>query len=148
MLSKHLEIFLLIQLIMVFFAYSEAVLEGEEGWAKDRKCWRFKISRHHDYTSYHIITYFVVFPLAIIILPQLLAGFSWSLAWLLFGSYLIGTILEDFMWFVLNPARPFSKWNPIDVPWYPWMKIGKISVPVAYVIKAAAGVAILIYLVK
>ena len=147
-MNKNLEIFILIQLIMIGFAYSEAVLEGKEGWAKDRKCWRFKISKNHDYTSYHLITYYFVFPLAIIILPQVLAGFSWNLTWLLFGSYLTGTILEDFMWFVFNPERPFSKWNPVDTYWYPWIRISRISIPLAYLVKLIAAILIFTLLIK
>lgn len=143
----NLMIFGVIQLAMISFAYSEAVLEGEEGWAKDKIVWRFKILKNHDYTSYHLITYFIVFPFIIILLPLIISGFSAHLFWLLFASYLIGTIVEDFMWFVFNPCRPFSKWNPLETTWYPWIKYKKFAIPVSYFVKAVAGILILIYLV-
>lgn len=140
-------IFSIVQIAMICFAYTEAVLEGPEGWAKDRKVWRFKIHQRYDYTSYHLVTYYLLFPIIVIGLPLAVAGFSMSLLWLLLASYLIGTILEDFFWFVFNPERPFSKWNPTDTTWYPWFKFGRFYTPVSYIVKFLAGVLILIYLV-
>lgn len=140
-------IFSIIQVAMVAFAYSEAVLEGEEGWARDKKCWRFRINKNYDYTSYHLITYYILFPILIIFLPLSIVGFQSHLFWLLLASYLIGTIFEDFMWFVFNPVRPFAKWNPEETTWYPWVKIGKFASPLSYVVKLAMGILILIYLV-
>lgn len=145
--NKQIYVFLLIQLAMISFSYTEAVLEGYEGWAKDRKVWRFKVSRNHDYTSYHLVTYYILFPLVIIALPLLVAGFSWQLFWLLLASYLIGSIFEDFMWFVFNPERPFNKWNPKDTTWYPWLVIKRFALPVSYVVKFVIGVLMLVFLV-
>lgn len=145
--EKKTIIFLVVLLAMIAFSYTEAVLEGYEGWAKDRKVWRFKISKNHDYTSYHLVTYYLLFPLILILLPLVIAGFSWPLLWLLVASYMIGTIFEDFMWFVFNPERPFSKWNPKDTTWYPWLIVKRFSLPVSYVVKFILGVLILIYLV-
>ena len=145
--NKQIYVFLLIQLAMISFSYTEAVLEGYEGWAKDRKVWRFKVSRNHDYTSYHLVTYYILFPLVIIALPLLVAGFSWQLFWLLLASYLIGIIFEDFMWFVFNPERPFNKWNPKDTTWYPWLVIKRFALPVSYVVKFVIGVLMLVFLV-
>ena len=145
--NKQIYVFLLIQLAMISFSYTEAVLEGYEGWAKDRKVWRFKVSKNHDYTSYHLVTYYILFPLVIIALPLLVAGFSWQLFWLLLASYLIGSIFEDFMWFVFNPERPFKKWNPKDTTWYPWLVIKRFALPVSYVVKFVIGVLMLVFLV-
>lgn len=144
---NELKIFLTIQAAMVAFAYSESVLEGPEGWARDKKVWRFKIGKNHDYTSYHVVTYYILFPILLFILPFVLVGFSWHLAWVLLASYLIGTIIEDFMWFVFNPCRPFYKWNHVDTTWYPWIKIGKFSLPASYVLKGTVAFLIFIYLV-
>lgn len=145
--NKQIYVFLLIQLAMISFSYTEAVLEGYEGWAKDRKVWRFKVSKNHDYTSYHLVTYYILFPLVIIALPLLVAGFSWQLFWLLLASYLIGSIFEDFMWFVFNPERPLKKWNPKDTTWYPWLVIKRFALPVSYVVKFVIGVLMLVFLV-
>lgn len=145
--NKQIYVFLLIQLAMISFSYTEAVLEGYEGWAKDRKVWRFKVSINHDYTSYHLVTYYILFPLVIIALPLLVAGFSWQLFWLLLASYLIGSIFEYFMWFVFNSERPFKKWNPKDTTWYPWLVIKRFALPVSYVVKSVIGVLMLVFLV-
>lgn len=146
-LSKEALIFFIVQFAMVAFAYSEAVLEGEEGWARDKKCWRFKTYKNYDYTSYHLVTYYILFPLIIIILPVAVAGFDRQLFWLLLASYMIGTILEDFMWFVFNPVRSFTTWNHKETTWYPWVKIGKFATPFSYIFKFVLGTLILIYLV-
>lgn len=146
-LQKEALIFFIVQVAMVAFAYSEAVLEGEEGWARDKKCWRFRTIKNYDYTSYHLVTYYILFPILIIFLPLAVSGFDSKLFWLLVASYLIGSILEDFMWFVFNPVRSFSTWNHKDTTWYPWVKIGKFATPWSYLIKLALGVMILIYLV-
>lgn len=147
MINHKLEIFLIIQAAMVAFAYSEAVLEGEEGWARDKKCWRFRTIKNYDYTSYHLVTYYILFPIIIIFLPIVVVGYTPQLFWLLFASYLIGTILEDFMWFVFNPCRPFSTWNHKETTWYPWIKIGKFASPLSYIVKLVLGVLIFIYFV-
>ncbi len=144
---QMLIIFVLVLIAMVAFAYSEAVLEGEEGWARDKKCWRFRYHKNYDYTSYHVITYYILFPILIILLPIAVAGFSFQLLWLLLSAYLIGSILEDFMWFVFNPVRSFASWNPKDTTWYPWIKIGKFATPLSYFVKFLLGLAILIFLV-
>lgn len=117
-------------------------MEGPEGWAKDKSVWRFKIGKDQDYTSYHIAIFFLALPLMIIVLPLMAAGFSWRLFYLLLGSYIFGTTLEDFFWFVFNPDRPFRSWNPNDTKWYPWFKLGRFSIPVAYVYRAIVCVII------
>jgi len=139
-------IFLIIMIAMASFAYTEAVLEGDEGWAKDKKVWRFKIGWGYDYTSYHIVAYYVLFPILIIVLPLAIAGFSWSFFWFLLSSYLLGTIIEDFLWFVFNPKRPLRMWNPKETKWYPWVKYGKVALPVSYVVKFILAIIILVYL--
>lgn len=133
---------------MIAFAYSEAVLEGEEGWARNKKVWRFKISRNHDYTSYHVVTYYILFPILLFVLPSILVGFSWRLTWILLISYLIGTILEDFMWFVFNPYRPFYKWNHVDTTWYPWIKVGRFALPLSYVTKLFLAAVVFVYFIR
>lgn len=140
-------VFCLIMVSMAAFAYVEAVLEGDEGWARDKKVWRFKIGWGYDYTSYHIVTYYFLFPLLVILLPLSIAGFSWSFFWFLLASYLLGTIIEDFLWFVFNPKRPFRSWNPDQTKWYPWVKFGRVALPVSYVIKLIAAILILQFLV-
>lgn len=146
--EKEWSLFIVIQIAMVVYAYCEAVLEGEEGWAKDRSVWRFKIYKDFDYTSYHIAIYFIALPLLIIALPLLASGFSWRLFWILYDSYLLGTMFEDFMWFVFNPRRSLSRWNPRETTWYPWLQIKKFYLPWSYVYKPIMAAIIYYYLIR
>lgn len=140
-------IFIIIQFSMVAFAYTEAVLEGKDAWARNRKVWRFKIGGRYDYTSYHLVAYYLLFPLLIIALPLVISGFNWSLFWFLLGAYLIGTIIQDFFWFIFNPEWSLKQWNPNDVDWYLWIAIGKFHVPVSYAVKFCIAILIFLYVV-
>jgi hypothetical protein len=52
---------------------------------------------------------------------------------ILVSAYFTGTILEDFLFFVVNPKINFRKdFNSKFVYYYPWLKIGKFEVPLFY----------------
>jgi hypothetical protein len=48
---------------------------------------------------------------------------------------MIGLAIEDFMWFVVNPAVKFSQFNPEYANYYPWLKIGKFKIPAVYIVE-------------
>lgn len=55
----------------------------------------------------------------------------------LFGTlstgYLIGIVLEDFFWFVLNPYYGIQKFNSQNAFWLlHWINIGNVEVPLFY----------------
>ena len=145
MTLHELSIFLVIQISFVAWSFWESYMEGDTGWTWNPKWWRFYFPGGYTYTAYHIWAFWIFAPTVFILLPLVVAGFSWRLFWLLFASLLFGSILEDFMWFVVNPCYPFSKWNPRDTKWYPWLVIGKVSLPISYVIKFLLVVLILIF---
>jgi|SRR3989344_9321145 len=128
---------------MVVFAICEAYMEGEGGWKWNPKWWRIKLPKGYSYTAYHMWAYFVFGPLVFIFFPLLIAGFSARFFWILVAGYLLGTTIEDFMWFVVNPYYSLAKWNPKEVKWYPWVQLGKLAIPVSYVIKLSLAAAIL-----
>jgi hypothetical protein len=138
-------VFLVIQAASVAMAFWEAYMEGKDGWAKRQCGWRLYLPWGNHYTAYHIWLFFVFMPLLIFGLPFALVGFSWRLLVLLLFSYLFGTRVEDFLWFVVNPKYPFKKWNSRDTKWYPWMKIGKFEIPTSYVVSIVIEI-ILLYL--
>jgi len=143
---KELLIFGVIQLAMVAWSCWESYMEGDSGWKWNPKWWRIYLPGGYTYTAYHIWAFWIFAPLVIIVLPLLVAGFSWRLLWLLVAALLFGSIIEDFMWFVVNPCYPFSKWNPRETKWYPWLKIGKFALPLSYVVKAILTIIILKWL--
>lgn len=128
-------IFFTIQAAMACWAVWESYLEGKSGWTWNPAWWRIKLPGGYFYTAYHIWAFWIFGPLVIIISPQVVAGFSSRLTLVLLFSYLVGTILEDFLWFVVNPVYSFKKWNPKDTAWYPWMNAGFLQLPWSYVLK-------------
>jgi len=49
-------------------------------------------------------------------------------------GYLVGIILEDFFWFVLNPYYGIQKFNSNYAVWLlHWVKIGNIEIPLFYI---------------
>lgn len=129
---NNLLIFLWIQAAFAATAFWEAYGEGKNVGASDQCGWVLKI-RRFKLTAYHFWTVFVAYPL-LVFLPLAVVGFSWHLFGLLLSAYATGWIIEDFLWFVVNPRYPFKKWNPKETTWYPWVTIGRFSLPLFYYI--------------
>jgi len=141
---KEILIFLVIQLAFVSWSFWEAYMEGDTGWKWNPKWWRINLPRGYTYTAYHVWAFLIFAPIVFIILPLIVAGFSWRFFWLLLAAVLLGTTLEDFMWFVVNPSYPLSKWNPNETKWYPWFKLGRLHLPISYIVKIVLATLILI----
>src|SRR3990167_1073944 len=135
LLVRDLSIFLVVQIAMIFFSHAEAYQEGKEGWKWNPKWWRIRLPAGYWYTAYHIFIFFITLPLLVFGIPLILVGWDTHLFLILLVSYLVGTTLEDFTWFLVNRDYPFSKWNPKDTRWYPWVALGRLSLPLSYVIK-------------
>ena len=78
-----------------------------------------------------------------LMLPFVIFGFAWHYFWLVIASALIGTVLEDFTWFVVNPEFPLRDFNSEKVKWHKWWKLGKFEIPDFYIPFLAAGLIIL-----
>ncbi len=148
MTPRDVSIFLTIQLAMVLFACSEAYMEGKEGWHWNPAWWRIRLPKGYTYTAYHFFIYFCMFPLLLIALPLIITGWNSHLFLVLLFSYVVGSRVEDFTWFVVNPLHPLSKWNPRDTRWYPWVTIGTFSIPVSYLVNASIALGLFILLFK
>ena len=72
--------------------------------------------------------------LFLLLVPLAASGWSTRLFGLLISLGFIGIMLEDFLWFVINPKYSLKKFNSKDAYWYPWIKIGKFEMPVIYAI--------------
>src|SRR3989338_3221817 len=139
---NELLVFLTIQGAMIFYACSEAYMERDTGWTQNEMWFRINFG-NYNYTAYHIFVYWLAFPMAIILLPNLIIGFDMKMSLFLLVCYLIGTIVEDFTWFVVNAHYPLKKWNPHQTQWYPWLKIRWFYIPATYVIKG--GIALFVF---
>jgi len=57
-------------------------------------------------------------------LPLLIKGWDLKLFGILISAYFSGIVIEDFMWFVVNPAIKFKEsFNPSFANYYPWLKL-------------------------
>ncbi len=132
---NQLLIFLIIWLAMIAHSFWESSVEGKNAWAKNKYGWKLQILKNVSLTRYHFWLFFIQLPLLIIVLPLVIAGFSWQLLGILLSAYLSGIVIEDFFWFVVNTEISFKEsWNPEFAFYYPWIVIGKFKIPIGYVI--------------
>ncbi|PWF49327.1 hypothetical protein [Massilia glaciei] len=107
-----------------FFAKAEIHIEGDAGWAANLPTWR--IEKHwlldvfwggRPMTGYHawvfpFIFIFFHFPLFY------MAEWSWQLEARVVASIMLFWIVEDFLWFLLNPAFGWKRFHPQYVTWH------------------------------
>ena len=139
----HIFIFLTwVLLLAFFFAQVEIQIEGARGWATGLPTWR--IEKHwlldlfwggRPMTGYHAWVF--SFMLLGFLFPMFSCWrFSIRLAARCIGSLMLFWIIEDFLWFVLNPAFGLEKLTPRTVPWHHhWF----LSLPVDYYLFLAIG---------
>lgn len=111
-------------LLGLFFAQVEIQIEGADGWAAKLPTWRIE---HHwlldifwggrAMTGYHAW----VFPFVALFFhfPLVFTG-HWTarLECRALGCIMLFWIVEDFLWFVLNPAYGLARFNPAGVAWH------------------------------
>jgi hypothetical protein len=133
-------------LLALFFAQVEIQIEGSAGWAANLPTWR--IERHwlldllwggRPMTGYHAW----VFPFMALCfhLPVFVLGaWSWRLESRILASLMIFWTVEDFLWFVLNPAYGIVKFDPGHIAWHKHWWHGA---PVDYWVSAVAALLLL-----
>lgn len=131
--------------IFVAISFWEAYIERDKGWAKNAGGWRINL-KIRELTAYHFWAWLVMIPM-FLMLPLFIFGWNKSVFWLLISAYFLGTVLEDFLWFIVNPDFPFKNFNPKNVPWHKWIKIGKFAIPDFYIPYIIIAILILIFLV-
>jgi hypothetical protein len=128
-----LEIYLIIYAAMIATSFWEAYVEGKNPWDHGKLGWKIRYKHHTILTAYHFWLFWVMYPL-LIMLPLVVAGFSWKLFGVLISAYTSGLIVEDFFWFVVNPVFKMRHYNSKHVKWYPWLKFGNFEVPAYYLV--------------
>lgn len=113
-----------VPLLAFFFANVEIQIEGAAGWAVNLPTWR--IEKHwaldifwgsRPMTGYHAWV-FPFIALAFHYPCWLLRVWSWRLELRIIASIGLFWIIEDFLWFVLNPAFGLAAFNPDHIPWH------------------------------
>lgn len=142
---NYITIYLYIMIIFVAIAFWEAYVERGQGWARSAGGWRINLWVR-ELTAYHFWAWLVMIPM-FLMLPLVIFGWNTSIFWLLVSACIMGTVLEDFLWFVVNPDFPFKDFNPKKVTWYKWLKLGKLAIPDFYIPYIVIAILILVYLV-
>ncbi|MCX7912505.1 MAG: hypothetical protein N2506_06050 [Dehalococcoidales bacterium] len=133
-------------LMSFILALWEIQIEGRDGWAakspgwRIEKGWLLKLTGGRPLTGYHL--FMTLFILGMLHLPFFFTDWHWRRESLLFGFYLGMLLLEDFLWFALNPYWGIRNFRKGKIWWHKhWWG----PVPVLYWF-LLAGAAILIYL--
>lgn len=106
------------------FALVEIQIEGREGWAAGLPTWRIdnKFTRllngNRPLTGYHV--YLHLFVLSMLHSPFALglAVPSWRAEARIFAFLILFWTVEDFLWFVANPAYGLKRFTPKHIPWH------------------------------
>ena len=80
---------------------------------------------------YHF--WIIVMQLFFLSLPLIIYGWNLKLFGILVSAYFSGIVIEDFIWFIVNPVVKLSEFNSKFANYYPWLKIGKFEIPAYYV---------------
>ena len=137
-----------VALLAYLFAKLEIQIEGPDGWAANLPTWRLpKTSRlrrlfgNREVTGYHVFAF--AFMAAAFHLPLILCEqFSLPLEARILASLAVFWVLEDFLWFALNPAFGLARFKPRHIPWHPhWLG----GVPVDYLVMAAFAIILYAY---
>ena len=111
--------FAFILITSFLLALAEIQIEGKFGWAKKLPTWRKKISIgkfKFEITGYHLFFFGGLF--AMLQFRFVFQPFTIKDELLTISAYLFMVIVEDFLWFLLNPNYGLRKYNKKFVYWY------------------------------
>jgi hypothetical protein len=108
--------------IALILAGWEIQIEGKDGWAAKLPAWRIsqgwlmRFTGGLPITGYHV--FLSVFLIAIIHLPVFFTGWTLRLESLLLGFFVGIMLVEDFLWFVLNPNYGIKNFRKGKIWWH------------------------------
>lgn len=113
-----------LSVLSFIFAKVEIAIEGSEGWAKNFPTW--KLPREHwvsqiffggrPATGYHF--WVILFVLIFLHITFIFNPFSLFIELKLLSFFVLFWVLEDFLWFVLNPAFGIRKFKKENIWWH------------------------------
>lgn len=134
-------------IILAFLlAKVEIQIEGKDGWAEKLPTWKKKNAFINFFlcgsplTGYHAWLFSLIF--FSYHLPFLI-GFPWSKALELqiIAVYIFFLIMEDFLWFILNPFYGLGKFSKDQVSWHKkWLWF----IPQNYILGFCIGILLLL----
>jgi hypothetical protein len=137
-----------VAMLSFFFAQVEIQIEGPAGWAKNLPTWR--VERHwlldvfwsgRPMTGYHAWVFpfiALVFHLAVFLLGR----WSWRLEARILAMIMLFWVIEDALWFALNPAFGWNKFSSAHIPWHKHWWSG---MPVDYWTSTTIAIVLLIW---
>ena len=117
--------FVFLFVLSALFALAEIQIEGTHGgWAANLPTWRVQnrwtrlIYGAKPLTGYHL--YLQLFLLVVVHLPfgMGLTPFSWRGEACALSFFTLFWVLEDFLWFVFNPAFGVKRFKPEHIWWH------------------------------
>ncbi len=132
-------IFIWIYAAMIAMSFWEAYAEGRNAWNKGKLGWKIKLGKF-TLSAYHFYVFWVMWPL-LLSLPLVIYGWNTKLFGVLLSAYFSGMVIEDFGWYLVNPAVKIRELYSDFSDYYPWLKIkGKKIIPWGYVFGIAAAI--------
>lgn len=130
-------IFIWIYAAMVSLSFVEAYVEGRNPWHLRKVGWKIKLPGGYIFSGYHFFLFFVMIPL-FLTLPLVVGGWDKRLFGILLSAYCSGMVIEDFVYFIVNPVVKFTEFWSSFTDFYPWIKIkGRKIIPVGYIVGIA-----------
>ena len=127
-------IFLWIYMAMIAMSFWEAYIEGRNSWDKGKLGWKIKIGKSFILSAYCFCIFGLMWPL-LLTLPFIAYGWNTKLFGIIVSAYLSGMIVEDFGWYVVNPAVKLKEFWSSFSDYYPWLRIkGKKIIPWGYIL--------------
>lgn len=130
---KTVIIFAVIWAAMAAMSFWAVYVEGDKPWNKGKLGWNLKISDRITIPAFEFYIFAVMCPL-FLSLPLIVNGWDSKLFGILVSAYFSGMILEDYLWFVVNPVVSIKQFNSKWANYYPWLKIGPFEIPLGYVL--------------
>lgn len=125
---------------MIATSFWEAYVEGRNAWDKGKYGWKINFAKNFKLTGYHFFLFGVTFPL-LLLLPLVVSGWDTKLFGVLFSAYTAGLVIEDLFWYIVNPVVKFKEHNPNFANYYPWLKLGRINIPLLYLLALGLSLA-------
>ena len=139
---KEVWIFATIWLAMIAMGCWEASVEGRNPWDKRKLVWKIVFTKNLSLPSYHFYLFWVMWPLIVFVLPLIIYGWNLKLFGILISAYFSGMIIEDFTWYIVNPAVKLKEFYSKFSDYYPWLKIkGQKIIPLGYIVGIIIAVA-------
>ena len=120
----HLIFFAYVVLTAYVFARVEIEIEGPDGWAAALPTWRIKnrwtkiFYGDRPLTGYHLWLQIFVFAMAHMPLALDIWHWSWAVELKIIGFIIVFFIVEDFLWFVVNPAYGIRRFKAEHIWWH------------------------------